>query len=39
MNSRHLLLLMMMASLSAAAPAVHAAYPDKAIRIIDPVPN
>jgi tripartite-type tricarboxylate transporter receptor subunit TctC len=37
MNSRQLLL-MMMASLSAAAPAVHAAYPEKAIRIIVPYP-
>lgn len=36
MNSRHLLLLM--ASLSAAAPAVHAAYPEKPIRIIVPYP-
>jgi tripartite-type tricarboxylate transporter receptor subunit TctC len=36
MNSRHLLLLM--ASLSAAAPAVLAAYPEKPIRIIVPYP-
>jgi tripartite-type tricarboxylate transporter receptor subunit TctC len=36
MNSRHLLLLM--ASLSAAAPAAHAAYPEKPIRIIVPYP-
>jgi tripartite-type tricarboxylate transporter receptor subunit TctC len=37
MNSRHLLLLM--ASLSAAAPAAHAAYPEKPIRIIVPYPS
>lgn len=34
MNSRHLLLLM--AALSAVAPALHAAYPERAIRIIVP---
>ena len=34
MNSRHLML--MMASLTAAAPAVHAAYPERAMRIIVP---
>jgi tripartite-type tricarboxylate transporter receptor subunit TctC len=36
MNSRHLLLLI--APLFAAAPAVHAAYPEKPIRIIVPYP-